>query len=392
MTDAKPLTFAAYQEAAAASDRDAKGSLTIPLLGLFGETGGLLSAVKKRQRDKGTDIGYRHAVLEELGDVLWYLTAVATHANIKLSDIANNSRRALSDWSSGDAQDLLFGTVQDLPSVVPLEPSQPFEKILLDLAGEVGSVLSDYQAGKLSNNQAALTGRLVAVFRMLLESGKEAGVSLEEAAVYNLEKTADRWPQTRVYPAPFDEKASKFEQLPRHLVVDIFEREVRGQIYVFQRCNGINLGDRLTDNAMTPDDYRFHDVFHYAYAAVLGWSPVLRALMSLKRKSEPLIDEAQDGARAVLIEEGISTWIFGQAQRTRLFEGVQAGDLSFNLLKNVRQFVAGYEPETSPLWLWEDAILQGYEAFRFLKEHRRARLTLDMSKRLFSVEELPLES
>ena len=120
---------------------------------------------------------------------------------------------------------------------------------------------------------------------------------------------------------------------------------------------------------MTPDDYRFHDVFHYAYAAVLGWSPVLRALMSLKRKSEPLIDEAQDGARALLIEEGIATWIFGQAQRTSLFEGTKAGDLSFDLLKNVRQFVAGYEPENSPLWLWEDAIFQGYEAFRFLKQN-----------------------
>src|SRR5205085_2906837 len=118
-----------------------------------------------------------------------------------------------------------------------------------------------------------------------------------------------------------------YEQLPRKLTVEIFEREVGGQTYVFQSCNGINLGDRLTDNAMTPDDYRFHDVFHYAYAAVLGWSPVLRSLMRLKRKSDPLIDEAQDGARAVLIEEGIATWIFGQAKRTGFFSEMNAGDL-----------------------------------------------------------------
>lgn len=82
---------------------------------------------------------------------------------------------------------------------------------------------------------------------------------------------------------------------------------MRGQTYVFQRCNGINIGDRLTDNAMTADDYRFQDVFHFAYVAVLSWSPVVRSLLRLKRKSDPKIDDAQDGARATLIEEGVTT-------------------------------------------------------------------------------------
>lgn len=60
--------------------------------------------------------------------------------------------------------------------------------------------------------------------------------------------------------------------------------------------------------------YRFHDVFHLAYAAVLGWSPVLRALLKCKRKSHPWLDENQDGARAILIEEGISTFVFNHAK------------------------------------------------------------------------------
>ena len=42
----------------------------------------------------------------------------------------------------------------------------------------------------------------------------------------------------------------------------------------------------------------FHDVFHLAYAAVLGWSPTTRALLKIKRKSRPEIDENEDGARA----------------------------------------------------------------------------------------------
>jgi hypothetical protein len=59
------------------------------------------------------------------------------------------------------------------------------------------------------------------------------------------------------------------------------------------------------------------------------------------------------------------------------------------MLKTIRQFVAGYEPEPLPLWLWEDAILQGYEAFRLLQAKRRARLRIDMLQRKLIVSELP---
>jgi len=206
--------------------------------------------------------------------------------------------------------------------------------------------------------------------------------------VKNLEKIFDRWPHERIYPVPLDAQSDPAEQLPRDLYVDIFERDVRERKFVYQRCNGINIGDRLTDNAMLQDDYRFHDVFHYAYVAVLGWSPVVRALLRVKRKSAPKVDEAQDGARAILIEEGITTWIFGQAVDLELFAGARPGDIPFDLLKHVRQFAAGYEAERCPLWMWEEAILQGYAAFRFLREHRRGRIHIDMVNHRLSIEHL----
>ena len=79
MTDEfTPLTVADYAAQALTTDqRSDGGSLTFPLLGLFGETGSLLSEVKKKQRDRASYIGYAGAVVEELGDVLWYLTTVA---------------------------------------------------------------------------------------------------------------------------------------------------------------------------------------------------------------------------------------------------------------------------------------------------------------------------
>ena len=383
------LTVEGYAAQALTTDQGSDaGSLVFPLLGLFGETGSLLSEVKKKQRDKASYVGYATNVVEELGDVLWYLTVLANRGGIALSDIAGNVRRGYTDWQKVGDGVLTFASLQ--PAIMPhaTTPTPAFERTLLKLAGEVGLLVIEQQAGRLNDNQSALAGRLVAVMCTLVQAANEAGVTLEAAAVKNLSKIFDRWPRERRYSDPLDAKAIPEERLPRDLYIEIFERDVRGQTYVFQRCNGINIGDRLTDNAMTADDYRFHDVFHYAYVAVLGWSPVVRSLLRLKRKNDPKIDEAEDGARATLIEEGVATWIFGQALELDFFAGVKPGELPFDLLKHVRQFVKGYESENCPLWLWEEAILEGYAAFRFLRQHRRGRVHIDMPNHCLVIETL----
>lgn len=380
--DFSPLTLDDYSIQARTTDRHSDGgSLSFPLLGLFGEAGSLLSEVKKKQRDRASYLGYAAAVVEELGDVLWYLNAVASRGGLSLSTVAAHLA-ALDGGANVPA--LTFASLQ--PAIMPrgAQPTATFEKTLLRLAGSIGALVADHEANVLEQKDN-LSIRLSNVLSLLLEAANEAGVTLEAAAIKNLAKIRDRWPAERIFPRPFDVDCDPNEQLPRDLHIEIFERAVRGQTYVFQRCNGLNIGDRLTDNAMTADDYRFHDVFHYAYVAVLGWSPVTRSLFRLKRKSLPNIDEAQDGARATLIEEGITTWLFGQAVDLDLFAHLKAGELPFDLLKHVRQFVAGYEAEQCPLWLWEEAILQGYSAFRYLREHRRARIHVDMTNRVLGV-------
>ena len=387
MTDSfSPLTVSEYAARAALTDqRSDGGSLAFPLLGLFGETGSLLSEVKKKQRDRASYRGYAGAVVEELGDVLWYLAAVTSRAGIALDDVF---AEAAPIARGGDGQVSLAALQSDIMPRAG-EPTAAFERTLLRLAGEVGLLVIDHE-GQGMEEVVRLSPKLLAkIARTLIQAADEAGVTLEAAAIKNLAKIDDRWPRERVYPEPLDANAEPEERLPRQLTIEIFEREVRGRTYVFQRCNGVNIGDRLTDNAMTGDDYRFHDVFHYAYVAVLGWSPVIRALFRLKRKSAPKVDEAQDGARATLIEEGITTWIFGQALELDLFAGMKPGDLPFDLLKHVRGFVSGYEAERCPLWLWEEAILQGYAAFRFLREHRRGRLLLDLQTHQMTIEPLP---
>jgi NTP pyrophosphatase (non-canonical NTP hydrolase) len=385
------LSLNDYQTQATTTDRTRGigSGFDLAVLGLFGETGSLLSEVKKKQRDSRSYIGYEDTVTEEMGDVLWYLAALATHAGLALASVAHGVREA--DTAPASTADIFFQHLQPQARLPLHAPTVEFERTLLKLAGAVGQLAEMTNEGQSTVDGEIIAKRLKSIFDLLVVAADEAGITLESAALRNLEKIADRWPGDRILPPLFDESFPLEEQLPRSLTIDIFEREAQnGKHYVVQRCNGIFVGDRLTDNIMKPDDYRFHDAFHYAYAAVLGWSPVTRALFRLKRKSETRIDEGQDGARAILIEEGVATYVFGQAKHLEFFAGRKPGDLSFTLLKAVRQFVRGYESEACPLWLWEEAILQGNEAFRFLKVHRRAQLRLDLQARSLHVEELPL--
>jgi NTP pyrophosphatase (non-canonical NTP hydrolase) len=376
-----PLTLNAYEKAAQRTDqrRGIDDSLSFPLLGLFGETGSLLSEVKKKQRDPVAYLGYEDTVLEELGDVLWYLAAVTNRAHLSLADLAINLDRDLKAWQSSGDEQLTFAAIEVSAQPVASKPSPEFEKALLRLSAEVGLLMTDYNAGRLQQNRSAFKGRLIAVLRALRTAGHEAGVPLGKAALANLAKIDDRWPQTRVHSSLFDVDFPTAEQLPRRLAIKIEEIRQDGKSVARLTRDGIPMGDPLTDNRAEDDDYRFHDVFHLSYAAHLGWSPTLRRLLKVKRKSDPIIDEVQDGARAVLIEEGIATWIFNHAQRLALFDGIET--LDYGLLKSVRRFVSGYEAENCPLWLWEEAILNGYKVFREVRSHRGGTVTIDLDTR-----------
>ncbi|TBA76672.1 pyrophosphatase (plasmid) [Rhizobium ruizarguesonis] len=376
--DASTLTLNEYQAAAETTDKT-KGKaagLGLPILGLFGETGSLLSEVKKKQRDASAYDSYEEGVLEEFGDALWYLAIIASHAKIKLEDLA-------SDFRTTPDGPITFEQLQPQRSLrLPL----PTSRTLLKLANAVGNLADEHGETISETNEEVLLAKLSLIFRNLVDVANEAGVLLGAAAVRNISKAKDKWPVDRTPPALFDVEYGEEEQLPRHLRVEIFERLSGEKAYVYQRCNGVNIGDRLTDNNIVEDFYRFHDAFHYAYAAVLGWSPVTRALLKVKRKSKTKVDDGEDGLRAIIVEEGVAAYVFSRAKQHKFFEGRDEVDL--NLLKTVRGFVQGFESESCPLWLWEEAILTGNTAYRYLREHRRGRLVLDLDKRSMIVQEL----
>jgi hypothetical protein len=227
--------------------------------------------------------------------------------------------------------------------------------------------------------------KLCAFAECYLGALKAARVAFSEIVRKNIAKTRGRFlaPDYASLPT-FDHNFPEEEQLPAHFEITMDQR-ISGRSYL--RWNGVFIGDPLSDNILDPDGYRFHDVFHFAHAAILHWSPTFRAVIKQKRKSDPKVDDAQDGGRAIVVEEGLTTWIFSRAKELNYFEGQK--NVSFDLLKTVKQFVMGYEVEACPLSLWEIAILRGYDVFRQVKNNNGGVIIGDRTKR--TIEYAPLK-
>lgn len=270
------MTLDEYQQNASATDAReiAKNpDLSVLMLGLAGETGSLLTLYKKRLRDGDAFQVAKERLSEEMGDILWYLAAIARRFDLSLQSIAES----------------------------------------------------------------------------------------------NLEKTRARWLQS---PAAslFDSEMPPNERLPREFVVtikDVIDPE--GNHRTSMELDGEPLGAKLRDNAHDPDGYRFHDILHLSFAAVLGWSPVIRALLDRKRKSIARIDEVEDGGRAIAIEEGIAALVFTYATEHSLLEGVETVD--WGILRTCHSMTAGLEVGSRALYDWERAIISAFSAWRVaLKE------------------------
>lgn len=370
------ISMNSYQTVARKTDQMPEG-LEMPILGLVGEVGSLLSALKKKLRDKAAFTKYDSIILEELGDVLWYFTIIASRANLDLSILAQRMFRGLDDWDEVESHD--FGTFGDIETMRNSSISpEKFGQRLVELAGKVGDLAKDFAGDQFENNRDKLSAHLVEIFRALVAAADAAEVSLGDSAYGNLQKTYSRWPIEHQYPSLVDEGMHEDERLPRQFTIYFEEQTISNRTFVLQKCNKIIIGDRLTDNKIEKDDYRFHDIFHIAFAVHLGWSPVLRGLFKLKRKSKPEIDENEDGARASLIEEGVATFMFSRGLERGLFEDIQHVD--YDLLKSIQEMIRGYEVERCALWQWERAILDSFHVFRALKKYRCGYVVADIEQ------------
>jgi NTP pyrophosphatase (non-canonical NTP hydrolase) len=89
------MTFEDYQQESRRTVRypDAGHNFIYPTLGLSGEAGEVAEKIKKVIRDKNgvIDPETRNAIAKELGDVLWYVSQLATELGIGLEDVAHGN-------------------------------------------------------------------------------------------------------------------------------------------------------------------------------------------------------------------------------------------------------------------------------------------------------------
>lgn len=333
-----------YAQCIKSTDRIATPDLHPILFGLFGEVGSIMAAIKKQRRESSAFIEYDRALLEEYGDVLWYLVTLCNRLSIDITEIFSKD--------TGKNNPTRQGSPSNSPSNV--------NELLLEL-GRSASALFD-----VNNSNGQVRNLLCKFFHDYLQALQTSEIDFDKVVQHNTTKISSRFLDYKLSDLPtFDEDFPADERIPNQFEINIIQRK-SGKSYL--QMNGVFIGDPLTDNSFDLDGYRFHDVFHLANAAILHWSPVFRGLIKQKRKSKPEIDEIEDGGRASVIEEGLTAWIFSRAKKLDFFAEQKA--ISFDILKTVQQFVLGYEVEKCPLKLWEDSILEGYKVFRKVRDNK----------------------
>ena len=344
------ILLSTYVESISETDVLEQHDISPILQGLYGEVGGIMSTAKKHIREKSAYPGYKLAAEEEFGDTLWYLAALCRRLGYPLEEIFSEAVGTEDFTIQSAASDTFEGALAHVAMPTSI---RSVDDTLFNL-GRSAALLLDPVPGR---------DNIVTFAKDYLDAMFASKLAFSDVARSNMRKARgaflDPDPEDLI---DFDAKFDKEEQLPREFAIRVNER-ASGRSYL--QWNGVFIGDPLTDNIADLDGYRFHDVFHLAYAAILHWSPVVRALIRHKRKSIREYDENQDSGRAIVVEEGLTAWLFSKAKELDFFEGHER--VSLGILKTVSEFVAGYEVSKCPLKLWERAILDGYTVFRQLK-------------------------
>ncbi|HET7012339.1 MAG TPA: MazG nucleotide pyrophosphohydrolase domain-containing protein [Streptosporangiaceae bacterium] len=313
------MEFTEYQRAAGETSQLQMGGphgVIAPILGLASETGSILNVYKKYLRDGISLDANREFLREELGDLLWYVAAVATACSLDLEDIVQANLARTRDRYRGQLPE---AKCEDLPVFDAAYPDRErFPRLMV-----------------VAVTERIAPGRRAAVLRL---------VSAE--------------------PNAFPDGPVKIGGKPHGFRV------------------GANLGDPLTDNSRRADAYRFHDAIHLGFMAVLGWSPTMRSLLRVKRKSSPEVDESEDGARAIFAEEGLAAMLSRLASSRTGF--LSTASIDGDVIEVARVASAGLEAEAVPSWLWQAAIHQGFRALSLLGENGGGYLIVDLDARELS--------
>ncbi len=92
------LSLNQYQQRAMLTKERSTSGLLYAGIAMAGEVGELCNEIKKHKRDDEMvmTVDRAHSILEEAGDVLWYVANLATEMGVSLEDLAQMNLRKLS--------------------------------------------------------------------------------------------------------------------------------------------------------------------------------------------------------------------------------------------------------------------------------------------------------
>lgn len=259
----------------------------------------------------------------------------------------------------------------------------------LGLAGEAGSVLTTLKKlirdgeGFGSFNEK-LTEELGDVLWYISSIASHNNISLEKIAAVNLLKTQDRFEELDLMKIPRLDLAYS-EQFPDSFIINFVEEEGENDLLQVKMIwekkseESIELGDPLTDNSRIPNDYRYHDIFHLGHIAYLGWSPVIRHLMKLKRKSDSITLDAEDRGRPQVAEEAVTLIVYNYAKGNRMLRSSDRIDTE--LLNTIKQLVVDLEVANVSSYQWEKAIIESYRVFHQVVENKGGKVLVSPAER-----------
>ena len=397
----------------------------IAIYGLASEIGSVASAIKKRllKEEAGAWDAPSLEIKEELGDVMWYCFALSRAANDKrpINIFIHDILKLRTELAAGDdrsekirgvigadnreaflkaaeavrlsTRDMTFNDYQAIAYLTARTEKKILAEVciavLYQLSAELFRILLPPIERELNKSigDRPINDILAEIAWHLAALASIYGLDFGDVAQHNMDKVSFR--RRRNHPViVHDREFPDGERFPRKFeVAFVTIGKDRAQMYF----EGRRLGDPLTDNSYDDDGYRFHDVMHLANIAHLGWSPVVRGLMGRKRRSNPKVDEVEDGARAKIVEEAVIKTIHSEGQRLagpiycssgepiRLFPS--RDEISFRFLKLIQSLVVGLEVSENRFWEWEDSIIEGYDVYHRLRQEGQGTVVVDLDAR-----------
>lgn len=258
---------------------------------------------------------------------------------------------------------------------------------LAGLATETGELLGEYKKYLRDGESHALFEERLSeeigdLLWYLANVSTKFGLDLGRCAEQNLAKCESRWGSLPTR-EPFDGSFPDDQRLPREFSVEfVTHHDAENGPFVRTMYMGRQLGSDLDDNTYSRDGYSYHDVLHLSFAAVLGWSPLVRKMLDVKRKSDATVDRVEDGGRAIATEEGLLAMIFAYARNYRFLEG--RSTVSTELLRMIRNMVRHLEVSVCTSGEWERAIVEGFKVWRQVKMRQGGTVEADLNKRCIS--------